>query len=203
MLKCADEAAPFSVPEEAILGAATRFLQRCYAENDLIPAANIESPDLGGTDLAFIKRDRSGLIVVRLHRRENFADFFLNSAAFKSWFEECLHLTETILQQPIGLEVYLISHDVPPTGSPLWKAISKISGLCFVKYSILNIEVQQMPVVRFETLEAYPHAKKRVDAKQDRHWPTAMETCHDKSTAVSGLSSDEIDEFYRLKALHL
>lgn len=204
MLKYADEASPASVPEKEILDAAGRFLRHCHAENYLAAAADIESSDFGGASLAFLKRDRSGLIVARLHYKENFADFFLQSIAFKNWLEECLHLTKTILGRDIGLDVYLFSHDVPSTDSPLWKAISEISGLYFIKYSILNIEAQQMPVIRFESLEAFHHEKKKgIEVEQSCRGSAVMETRNEKFQAVSELSSDEIDEFYRLKTLYL
>lgn len=203
MLNFADEASPLSVPEEAILGATARFLQRSSGGGALAQVGNIVSPDSGRSDLAFVKRDQSGLAVARLHRQENFADFFLSAAAYQCWLKECLDLTRTILHRAIDLDVYLISCRFPPARSWLWKAISKIPGLVFATYRILSIEGQQAPAVSFEFLDPAAGGMKRGDALRDSRGKTPSDTGGGQPSTVSGLSPAEMDEFHRLTARYL
>ena len=200
MLKNAYDVSPQTVSEEVLLEAAVRFLHRIIGDGILLPVENLASSDLGASDLAFVRQDRSWLTVAKLHRRGDFETFALQAAAYHLWLKECTRISQTILNRTIGLDTYLISYNLPSADSFLLKAISGISGLSFIRYQLLDIEDWDEPVVRFKLIDVEACAKDRPEREKNDNTANQQDV---RSLPVPGLSPLEIDAFNRLKAQHL
>lgn len=203
MLKNAYDASPLSVSREAILKSATRFLQRLAGDDVLVPVNGMASADWGAPDLAFVKRGTGDITAAMVHRRGDFAGFALRAAAYHCWLKECVHLGETILSRTIGLDMYIISPDVPSADSYLLKAISAISRLFFIKYQVLDIEEQRTPVARFHLLEANPSGGNGLVRNKDCDAADTAASGDGQPSPVCALSSQEIEEFNLLTERHL
>ena len=195
MLKNAYDASPRSVSREAILESATRYLQRLAGDDLLVPVDGMASADWGAPDLAFVKRVTGGITAAMVHCRGDFPGFALRAAAYHCWLKECVHLGETILGRTIGLEMYIISHDVPSADSYLLKVISDISGLFFIKYLVLDIEEQRTPVVRFHLVEMNPNGEKRCLRDEECEAKAAVVSGNGRLSPICPLSSQEIEAF--------
>jgi hypothetical protein len=203
ILKNSYDVSPLSVPREALLEAVKRFLQGLAGDTALVSINNITSPDLGASDLTLVRKDRTGLTVVRLHEEENFHTFALLAAAYHCWLKECMQISGEILNRSISLDMYLISHDVPSGDSYLLKVLSRITSLAIIKYQIMNIEGEQASVVRFKHLGVGSSREDRFDKNNDRKEAVAEKIQEERKLPLHRLSSLELDEFNRLKERYL
>jgi hypothetical protein len=203
MLKNAYDASPLSVSREALLESAARFLRRLAGDDALVPVDGMTSADWGAPDLAFVKRGTGGITAAMVHCQGDFAGFALRAAAYYCWLKECVRFSETILGRTIGLNIYIVSHDVPSADSYLLKALSAISGLFFIKYQVLDIEEQRIPVVRFHLLEMSPSTKDGSNGNRGLEAAVAAAARDGQPLSECALSSQEIEEFNLLKERYL
>jgi hypothetical protein len=203
MLKNAYDASPQSVSREALVTSAARFLQRLAGDDALVPVDGMASADWGAPDLAFVKRGTGDIAAAMVQRQGDFAGFALRAAAYHCWLKECVHLSETILGRTIGLSMYIVSDDVPSADSYLLKVFSAISGLFFIKYQVLDIEEQQIPVVRFHLLDMNPQAHGGSDRNRGLEAAVAAMPVDGQPLSGYALSSHEIEAFNLLKEQYL
>ena len=203
MLKNAYDVSYLSVPRESKLESVTRFLQRLAGDDLLVPVAEIVSPDLGAPDLTFVKRGTAGVAVAMVHQWGSFAGFALRAAAYHRWLKECVCLSEAIIDRTIGVDTYIISHDIPSADSYLLKVLSDFAGLFFIRYQILEIEEQQKPVVRFHLLGVNRRSEEESDENRSIEANMASEKAAGRDLSAYELSSNEIDEFNVLKERYL
>lgn len=203
MLKNAYDVSPSSVSRESILKAIARLLQRLSGDDPLVPLGDMASADAGEPDLAFVKRDTGDIATVMVHLQGDFAGFALQAAAYHRWLKECVRLCEKILGRAIGVEMYIISKDVPSADSYLLKVLSDISGLFFIQYQVMAIEEQETPVIRFHLLEMKSTSEDRLSQNEGRESKPATAPGCGQPSPVYTLSSREIEEFNLLKKRYL
>jgi hypothetical protein len=203
MLRAAYEAPPLSVSRTALLGAAKRFLLRLDSDRVLIPVDNIDSPDLGTSDLALATQDRRTLILAKLHHGRDFSRFAMQAAAYYLWLKEHMRISEALLNQDIRLDMYLFSYEFPSADSYLLKAMSSAVPWSFVKYQVWEVEGPQEPIVGFAIMDFKEGEKGWPARKETPGKEVVVKIGGGKRSDAQGLSQAELDEFDRLRARYL
>ncbi|MBN1843223.1 MAG: hypothetical protein JW883_13200 [Deltaproteobacteria bacterium] len=202
MAKTVYDAVSTAITRDELVDAAKRFLMHSGSNKDLVLLDNIESPQFGSSDLAFVNGEKTLLMVARINDARDTEKFIVSSMSYYWWLEQFLTISEVFHNGKTGLDMHLFSNDFSAAIECVMDKLGGKFNVHLVKYNILQVEGLDEPAAYFQRMTPGDLAQ---DAPPEKHGSQeeAPPTEETETSDALEISAPELEEFYRLKEHYL
>jgi hypothetical protein len=198
MAKTTFEADTTKITSKELLNSAREFFLRSEANKNAVLVDNINSPNLGSSDLLFVNEAKTNVTAVRLDHGidgEGGEKFIISSISYYLWLKQVVSASEVFLDRKRRLEMFLVSQDFSDSIHFLMGNLPSGLEIHLVKYRVLEIEGLDEIAIYFQHISfERPSRDKRIKGLRGRQ---------EETPESPEISDQELREFNRLKKIYL